>query len=1566
MPYKYIDPVTGNTVYSDQPPPVAAGMRRRTEQFKNRNAPGQIVYFTPETDEDRAKDAADAEQARRVAEGEAELAERVALYKEEAELERLLELSEQEGFMEAVIEGGFGEEVAAMARSGDYGGVATTLLIGQGEGMLMDKAVDLVLRKFKSIYQAGKGLLNARKILAAKNALRKKLAERLEKIRERLLGKRKGTKVERGQPNGKANDPCADCPAGLGIGFPVNPLRGIKYLTGDADLDFVLDGPMPFRWQRSYLSSNGDVGALGQGWALPIAYRIEVGPSAVTVIDTQGRRIRFLPLEVGTSFYSVYERSTLARIAQDAYRWTDSSGIQLLFGPAGDAATAEAVAAPSATNTATLHLHRFSDANGNFVRVHRTPDGQPYLIDNNVGRRVGLIYSPPGSAGARLTHAVELLGEPQPDGQFPADQQRWLVEYRYSEDGDLREVVDGAGEVVRSFTWDRHILTSHGEPGGVTASYTWDRLAPDGKVVECAASTGERWRFAYAPGHTRVTDISGRVTEYFSDRDHQLVCTIAPDGAVTRVERNAVGQAVVFRDAANRATEITYDDWGNAAAVEHPDGAVERFERDTTTGRLLSSTDPLDRVTRYEYDAKGNLTRVTAPDGASTAYEHNAWGQVTAVLDARGGRSIIDYDAQGRVIAVSDCLGQPTRYRYDSAGNLAAIEDALGGVTSFSYRYINRRYRLVERRLADGGVERLAYDRLGRLIAHHDVLGRATRYELDAVGRPLARENSSGSALRYGYDVHGRLVALTNENGAVYRFAWDAADRLVAEQGFDGRRRDYGYDRAGELLHLVDGVPQGADLLAPGAPGLLRTRYQRDARGRLTDKLSAKRGDDGAIKVRHARYRYDLAGKMVQARNEHARVDLHYSLAGQLAREVVRTREGQTTALAHEHDGMGNRLHTTLPDGRILRYSLYGSGHVDRIELDGATVAAFERDRLHRETVRSQGPLSTFFEWDAVGRLLSSHTKASAASPTRQPNTAPGLGGAPWGAYETARQYRYDAGGQLLSLEDARRGSARYAYDAIGRIAAAQFGSIAEAFAFDPAGNLLDATAASPAPPSADGGRAWSEEDWETLVRRHIDRPEFNLLQTDEERSTDPSGWAVQRSNRLATHQEHRYRYDAWGNCVEKRSGTGERRAFEWDAEHRLEHARIETVAGAEEWRYDYDPFGRRIAKHQWRPQNASARSRGRRARRFRDGGRPEASTHFVWDGNRLLTESADGRVSLHVYEASGFVPLALVRSSLERSSSEAPADAVAVTSLPLEWQSLQERHPEEWAAALKRQRRLQERLNRQLPQPTESAPVGAATTEVFHVHTDQLGTPCELTDEHGHLVWTADYKAWGRVLSLQTPPRRVVRPVVNAVVQQWEEQVDPVEQNLRFQGQYFDRETGLHYNRFRHYDPDVGRFISQDPVGLLGGSNLYIYVDNPTDAVDPLGLAPTAFKLTGRTLCIVDKFPAGSAESLELQDFTKRWNTQIQNQGGSMTRRKLTALEQAESRKWKDSMRCHCGPGRVAGHVPDASAGGPAVPLDWMAQLEATNSYVGGIVRHLPLGYTYDTVKLATSLGGC
>uniref|UniRef100_UPI000A9BB944 RHS repeat-associated core domain-containing protein n=1 Tax=Pantoea sp. A4 TaxID=1225184 RepID=UPI000A9BB944 len=56
--------------------------------------------------------------------------------------------------------------------------------------------------------------------------------------------------------------------------------------------------------------------------------------------------------------------------------------------------------------------------------------------------------------------------------------------------------------------------------------------------------------------------------------------------------------------------------------------------------------------------------------------------------------------------------------------------------------------------------------------------------------------------------------------------------------------------------------------------------------------------------------------------------------------------------------------------------------------------------------------------------------------------------------------------------------------------------------------------------------------------------------------------------------------------------------------------------------------------------------------------------------------------------------------------------------------------------------------------------------------------------------------------------------------------------------GQYEDRETGLHYNLFRYYDPQVGRFTTPDPIGVLGGTNLYQYAPNPNGWVDPLGLS--------------------------------------------------------------------------------------------------------------------------------
>ncbi|WP_256097798.1 RHS repeat-associated core domain-containing protein, partial [Pseudomonas sp. 8 R 14] len=111
----------------------------------------------------------------------------------------------------------------------------------------------------------------------------------------------------------------------------------------------------------------------------------------------------------------------------------------------------------------------------------------------------------------------------------------------------------------------------------------------------------------------------------------------------------------------------------------------------------------------------------------------------------------------------------------------------------------------------------------------------------------------------------------------------------------------------------------------------------------------------------------------------------------------------------------------------------------------------------------------------------------------------------------------------------------------------------------------------------------------------------------------------------------------------------------------------------------------------------------------------------------------------------------------------------------------------------------------------------GPQDTKAFHYQLDHLGTPQELTSPDGAIVWSAHYRAYGQISRLDK---------------------GTIDNPLRFQGQYFDQESGLHYNRHRYYNPDIGCYLTPDPVKLAGGINAYQYVPNPTGWVDPLGLS--------------------------------------------------------------------------------------------------------------------------------
>ncbi|WP_349335652.1 RHS repeat-associated core domain-containing protein [Delftia sp. DS1230] len=119
------------------------------------------------------------------------------------------------------------------------------------------------------------------------------------------------------------------------------------------------------------------------------------------------------------------------------------------------------------------------------------------------------------------------------------------------------------------------------------------------------------------------------------------------------------------------------------------------------------------------------------------------------------------------------------------------------------------------------------------------------------------------------------------------------------------------------------------------------------------------------------------------------------------------------------------------------------------------------------------------------------------------------------------------------------------------------------------------------------------------------------------------------------------------------------------------------------------------------------------------------------------------------------------------------------------------------------------------------------ARIAIHHYHCDYLGTPMALTDQRGLVTWAAKLDPWGNVLQEYNP--------------------QGIHQAIRLLGQHHDRETGLYYNRHRYYDPVVGSYINQDPIGLMGGVNFFTYPSNPLLGIDPTGLSGVIPKNFGK-----------------------------------------------------------------------------------------------------------------------
>ncbi len=327
---------------------------------------------------------------------------------------------------------------------------------------------------------------------------------------------------------------------------------------------------------------------------------------------------------------------------------------------------------------------------------------------------------------------------------------------------------------------------------------------------------------------------------------------------------------------------------------------------------------------------------------------------------------------------------------------------------------------------------------------------------------------------------------------------------------------------------------------------------------------------------------------------------------------------------------------------------------------------------------------------------------------------------------------------------------------------------------------------------------------------------------------TLPAGTEYGADNRIAEDAHYVYRHDEYGRLAEKTDRIPEgvirmhderTHHYHYDSQHRLVfYTRIQHGEPQVESRYLYDPLGRRTGKRVWR--------RERDLTGWMSLSRKPEVTWYGWDGDRLTTVQTGTTRIQTVYQPGSFTPLIRIETengeqakARHRSLAEVLQEDTGVT-LPAELAVMLGRLERELRAGA-----VSAESEAWLAQCGLTAEQMAAQMEAEYIperklhlyHCDHRGLPQALISPEGETAWCGEYDEWGNLLG--------------------ETSAQHLQQSLRLPGQQYDEESGLYYNRHRYYDPLQGRYITQDPIGLKGGINLYTYPLVPIRYTDPLGL---------------------------------------------------------------------------------------------------------------------------------
>jgi RHS repeat-associated protein len=1010
----------------------------------------------------------------------------------------------------------------------------------------------------------------------------------------------------------------------------------------------------------------------------------------------------------------------------------------------------------------------------------------------------------------------------------------WIQHRDYSLPG-----LGGGLQLVR--TWNSHwqdqapVVLAGTFGDSWRSNYEEGLTFPDPNTVKYWRGDGSAWTFAFDnASQTYLLSVpSDQHAKAKFDTNSNLYTITFPDG--TSKIFNSVGYLLSLVDRNNNQTKLTYDQGNRLTQVTDPAGRTVTlgYNDSNNPGQATTVQDAVGVIATYTYDTSSRLTQVTYADSSSLNFAYDGSSMITSVTDSLG--KVLEthtYDTLHRGLTSSRANGVDL-VSVDYTNFL--VSDSLGHASSFDYQNIGGRHVLNDfvgsgcSSCGSRRIEYFTYDSQGNRTSSTDSLNRATNYTYDSSGNVLTKsqqlDGSTTLTWAYTYNQFSEVLTATDPAGNVTTNSYDANGNLLStttpspDGTHPGSSTTFAYDAKGEQTQITDPLGNATTMTYTPA-GLIAsvvdaqhdsTSYAYDGRGNRTSVTDALGNTTN--------FAYDL-----------------------MNRPTITTQPGGlTTSLGYDY--RGRRTSVTDANGKITHYAYDDADHLVSVADAAGDVTSYAYDTENNLTKLT----------DALG-----HQSIFTYDPSGDVLTVTFVGG---GQVYSHESYFYDEPGDLVNKIDRNGHSITYSYDNLGRLASKQYpDSTAVNYTYDVLNHLTQV--ADPTGTYSftydnlgrltQTGTQYSFLSGHTLTNSYTYDANSNRASLINPQA-GVTNYSYDTLDRLVgitdfASRTFGFSYDALSRRIALTRPNGVNTSYSYDNLSRLlsvlHQVGFTALDGAA---YVYDAAGNRTSNTSL-PSSLTYNYaydpiyQLSQVNRNSDGKTTEKYTYdavgdrlsspgvpYTYDDQHEMTSREgvpytydDNGNTLSKTNGSGTTTYTWDFENRLTSVTLANGGVVALKYDPF-GRRIYKNSPSGTTISVYDGDNIIEELDgsgnlgeRYTYGPVIDEPlVGQRQPKIFYYEADGLGSVTSLTDSTGALAATYSYDSFGFLTNS------------TGSATNW----------FRYTARQFDSDTALYYYRARYYDPQAGRFVSEDPKRTTADINFYRYsLNSPINRTDPLG----------------------------------------------------------------------------------------------------------------------------------